>query len=90
MTVCGEPPKVASEDDVQSDYARSEELNSYSLTNEDELNLSRPKYSKFNEEFDMKNPHFKIGMKFRSFKQFKGTVKNYGIKNMYVMNFKSN
>ncbi|XP_039115507.1 uncharacterized protein LOC120250816 [Dioscorea cayenensis subsp. rotundata] len=29
-------------------------------------------------------------MKFRSFKQFKEAVKNYGIKNPYVMNFKPN
>ena len=26
VTVCGEPPRVACEDDVQSDYAVSEEL----------------------------------------------------------------
>ena len=29
-------------------------------------------------------------MKFRSFKQFKEAVKNYGIKNRCVMNFKPN
>lgn len=34
--------------------------------------------------------HFKIGMKFASFKQFKDAVRNYGIKNRYCMNFKPN
>lgn len=38
----------------------------------------------------MKNPQFKVGMKFRSFKQFKKAVKNYGIRNRYAMNFKHN
>ena len=38
----------------------------------------------------MKDPQFKIGMKFMNFKQFKEAVKNYGIKNRYVMNFKPN
>ena len=68
MIVCGELPSVECEDDVESDYVGSEELNLCSSTDEDELNPSRPKYSEFNEEFDMKNPYFKIGMKFRSFK----------------------
>ena len=88
--MCGEPPRVACEDDVESDYAGSEELNSCSSTDEDELIPSRPKYSEFNEEFDMKNPRFKIEMKFISFKQFKDVVKNYGIRNKYVMSFKCN
>ncbi|XP_039130869.1 uncharacterized protein LOC120267252 [Dioscorea cayenensis subsp. rotundata] len=51
---------------------------------------ARPKYAEFNEAIDMKNPHFKIGMKFRDFKQFKEAVKNYGVKNRYVMNFRPN
>ena len=86
----GEPPTLADENKVKPDYAGSDEINSRFLTNEDELAHDRPKYSKFNKEFDMNNPQFKIGMKFRSFKQFKETVKNYGIRNRYVMNFKSN
>ena len=63
-------------------------MNSCSSTNEDELVSNKPKYSEFNEECDMKDPQFKIGMKFMSFKQFKEVVKNYEIKNRYVMNFK--
>lgn len=38
-----------------------------------------PKYAEFNEEVDMKNPIFKIRIKFRSFKQFNETVESYGI-----------
>lgn len=34
----------------------------------------------------MKDPQFKIGMKFGSFVQFKQGAKNYGIKNRVVMN----
>ena len=75
---------------VESDYRGSDELNSCSSTDEDELVFNKPKYSEFNKECDMKDPQFKIGMKFRSFKQFKEVVKNYGIKNRYVMNFKPN
>lgn len=51
---------------------------------------TKPKYSEFNEQVDMKNPHFKIGMKFSSFEQFKEAVRNYGVKNRVVMNFKLN
>ncbi|XP_039143892.1 uncharacterized protein LOC120281002 [Dioscorea cayenensis subsp. rotundata] len=50
--------------------------------------LSRPKYAEFIEEYDMRDPHFEVGMKFRSFKQFREDVRNYGIKHMVVMNFK--
>ena len=38
----------------------------------------------------MKNPHFKIGINFKSFKQFKEAARNYGIKGRCVMNFKPN
>ena len=53
---------------VVSDYGGSDELNSCSSTNKDELVSNKPKYSEFNEERDMKDPQFKIGIKFRSFK----------------------
>lgn len=51
---------------------------------------AKPSYAEFSEEPDMANPEFVIRMKFREFKQFKETVKNYGIKHRYVMNFKHN
>ena len=50
----------------------------------------RRKYAKFSEEIDLKGPHFKIGMKFTNFKQFRKAVRNYGIKHRIVMNFKPN
>lgn len=59
-------------------------------TDEEELLTAKPRYVEFNDEVDMKNPQFRIGIKFRSFKEFKEAVKNYGIKNRYVMNFKPN
>lgn len=55
------------EDDVQSEYAGSDELESCSSTNEDELDPIKPRYVEFNEQIDMKNPQFKIGIKFWSF-----------------------
>ena len=45
VTVCGEPPRVACENDVQLNYAGSKELSSYSSIDEDELVPNRPKYS---------------------------------------------
>lgn len=36
----------------------------------------------------MNDPQFKIGMKFRSFKQFREVVRNYDIKHRVVMNFR--
>ncbi|XP_039130803.1 uncharacterized protein LOC120267169 [Dioscorea cayenensis subsp. rotundata] len=38
----------------------------------------------------MGDPQLQIGMKFRDFDQFKAAVRNYGIKNRYVMNFRPN
>lgn len=83
-------PTMADDEDVETDYAGSEELHSCSSTDEDDLAPTKPRYSEFNEDFDMKNPEFRIGMKFRSFAQFKEAVRNYGIKNRYVMNFRPN
>ncbi|XP_039140504.1 uncharacterized protein LOC120277718 [Dioscorea cayenensis subsp. rotundata] len=82
--------EVDSDGDVETEYARSEELQSCSSTDEDYMIPIKPKFAEFNEEVDMRNPQFKIGMKFRSFKQFKDPVKNYGIKNRYSMKFKPN
>ena len=87
VVVDKEPPNNKDEFLGESDYGGSDELNSCSSTDEDELVSNKPKYSKFNKECVMKNPQFKIGMKFRRFKQFKGAIKNYGIRNRYVMNF---
>ncbi|XP_039127971.1 uncharacterized protein LOC120264236 [Dioscorea cayenensis subsp. rotundata] len=88
--IIGEPPRSVQEIDIESDYLESDEFQSCSSTDEDELISKRPKYSEFNDECDMRNPQFEIGMKFRSFKQFKEAVKNYGIRNRYVLKFKPN
>ena len=76
--------------DVESDYARSEELQSCSSKDEECLVPGRPRYEEFSEGVDIKNPQFNIGMKFRSFKQFKDAVKKYKTRNHYVMNYKPN
>ncbi|XP_039120854.1 uncharacterized protein LOC120257450 [Dioscorea cayenensis subsp. rotundata] len=73
-----------------SEYADSDAFQSASSTDEEELASSRARYPEFNGEVDMKNPQFKVGMKFRDFKQFKEAVRNYGIQNRYVMNFRPN
>lgn len=89
VVVGREPPSLENEAEIESNYVGSEALNSCSSIDEDELIHTKPKYLEFN-ECDMKDLEFKIGMKFRSFKQFKDAVKNYGIKNSYMMNFKPN
>ncbi|XP_039126978.1 uncharacterized protein LOC120263148 [Dioscorea cayenensis subsp. rotundata] len=57
-------------------------------TNEEGYGPEKHKYLDFHAELDMNDPHFEIGMKFSSFNQFKELVRNYGIKNRYVMNFR--
>ncbi|XP_039123350.1 uncharacterized protein LOC120259963 [Dioscorea cayenensis subsp. rotundata] len=59
-------------------------------TDEENLAPERPKYADFNEDTDMREPEFKIGMKFRSFQQFREAIRIYGIRNRCVMNFKPN
>lgn len=88
--VGGEENVDDDEDDVESKYAASDELESCSSTDDDELDLVKPKYVEFNEQIDMSDSQFQIGMKFKSFKQFKEAVRNYGIKNRCVINFKPN
>jgi len=90
VVVDGEPPKSVNEPHSESDYADADEFQSCSSTDEEEIISKRPNYSEFNEQCDMSNPQFKIGMKFSSFKQFKDVVRNYGIRNRYVLNFKPN
>ena len=81
---------VGSNAEIESKYAGSDELQSCFSTNKKALVPVRPSYAEFNDEVDMKNLQFKIGMKFRNFKQFKKAVKNYKIKNRCVMNFNLN
>ncbi|XP_039133195.1 protein diaphanous homolog 1-like [Dioscorea cayenensis subsp. rotundata] len=64
--------------DAKSDYASSDDLNSCFSTDEEQLEPNKPKYAEFTQDCDMKDPHFKIGMKFSSFKQFREAVRNYG------------
>lgn len=77
------------EEEPNSDYGESDScLHSASSTDDEDAGPSKPKYPEFQEEIDMKDPHFAVGMKFSSFKQFKEAVRNYGIKHRYVMNFR--
>lgn len=76
--------------DDEGDYGDSDNLQSASSTDEEDLAPPKCRYPEFNGDVDMENPHFRIGMKFRDFKQFKEAVRNYGIKNRYVMNFRPN
>ncbi|XP_050204849.1 uncharacterized protein LOC126654895 [Mercurialis annua] len=70
-----------------SEYAGSEEL--HSCSDSDNEGSSKSRFPDFWEE-NMGDPRFEIGMIFKSFKQFKEAVRNYGIKNRYVINFKPN
>lgn len=90
VVVAGEPLKLENETKIECDYTRCEDFNLCSSTDEDELVTTKPKYLEFNKECGIKNSQFKIGMKFKNFKQFKGVVQYYGIRNRYVMNFKLN
>lgn len=71
---------VSNNVEIETNNECSDELHSFSSTDEDKLMTAWPKYSKFNETVGMRNPQFKIGMKFRSMKRFKDAVKNYRIK----------
>ncbi|XP_050226470.1 uncharacterized protein LOC126676334 [Mercurialis annua] len=75
-------------EDCDSDYAVSNELYSCSDSDCDDESI-KPRFPEFNEE-NMDNPEFEIGMLFSSFGQFKEAVRNYGIRNRYVMKFKPN
>lgn len=79
---------VHGEEEYENEYAASEELQSCSSTDDEMVDVPTPKYAEFNEDIDIKDPHFKIGMKFTSFKQFREVVRNYGIKHRVVMNFR--
>lgn len=76
--------------DLESYYCGLDDLQSYSSIDEKSLVPVRPRYAKFNHEVHMKNSKFKIGMEFKSMKQFQEAVRNYGIQNRYVMKFKLN
>lgn len=85
----GKEAKINSEHD-EYEIVDSKDLESCSRIDEEDLDLLRSNYAEFDKESNMKELEFKIGMKFRSFKQFKGAIKNYGTKNRCVMNFKPN
>lgn len=90
LIVEGKAPQVDNDAEIQYDHGVFDELHSCSSMDSEELMPSIPKYSEFNEDIDMEDPQFKIGMKLRDLKEFKEAMKNYGIKNRYVMNFKPN
>lgn len=56
------------EDEIESEYGASEELQSFSSIDDEMVGLSRLMYAEFSEEIDIEDPHFKIEMKFRSLK----------------------
>lgn len=76
------------EEEIEDEYGALEEFYSSSLTDERMIATSRPKYARFSEVVNIEDTHFKIGMKFISFKLFRDTVRNYGIKHRFVMNFR--
>lgn len=85
----GKEAKINSEHD-EYEIVDSKDLESCSRIDEEDLDLLRSNYAEFDKESNMKELEFKIGMKFISFKQFKGAIENYGTKNRCVMNFKPN
>eukprot|EP00257_Ricinus_communis_P015599 XP_015573550.1 uncharacterized protein LOC107261116 [Ricinus communis] len=62
-------------------YGPSDELLSCSSSEDSDADSRKQRWHVFNEEIDMANPSFKIGMLFNSFKQFKDVVKSSLIKN---------
>ena len=54
------------------------------FTNSDnEDNLDRDRCTEFNEQTDMKDPHFEIDMEFTNYKIFTETIKEFNIKGGY-------
>ena len=75
----GEAPREDNDAEIELDYVESDELHPCSLTDTEDLVTPRPKYFEFNEDVDMNNPKFNIGMKFRDFKQFKDALSICGL-----------
>ena len=65
--------------DIEGDDVSSDELRSINNSS-DEDGRSRCKYPIFNEETDMNNPIFALGMEFKTHSLFREAVKEYSIK----------
>lgn len=63
----GDTTQVGDNGNLDSNYAKSEDFQSCSSTDEDDLIPSKPMYSEVNDDVEMKDPKFKIEMKFRNF-----------------------
>ncbi|XP_050237850.1 uncharacterized protein LOC126687349 [Mercurialis annua] len=92
MIVLGEPEGCGNVDEGSdsSEYAGSDKLYSCSDSEEEGEVAYKPRFEEFNEDTDMDDIHFAIGMQFSSFDQFKKVVRHYGIKHRYVINFRPN
>ncbi|KAL3537235.1 hypothetical protein ACH5RR_000601 [Cinchona calisaya] len=80
-------------DDMQSEYGSdSDGLRSPSESSEENDDNSRkqPKYHVFNEKTDMKDPVFKVGMLFKSVKEFRAAIRAHSTKDGRNVRFKKN
>ncbi|KAL3516448.1 hypothetical protein ACH5RR_023350 [Cinchona calisaya] len=80
-------------DDMQSEYGSdSDGLRSLSESSKENYDNSRkqPTYHVFNENTDMKDPVFKVGMLFKSVKEFRPSVRAHSIKDGRNVRFKKN
>ncbi|KAL3517043.1 hypothetical protein ACH5RR_023945 [Cinchona calisaya] len=78
---------------MQSEYGSdSDGLRSPSESSEENDDNSRkqPKYHVFNEKTDMKDPVFKVGMLFKSVKEFRAAIRAHSIKDGRNVRFKKN
>lgn len=85
-----EEEKIGNEvDEFDSDYHGSEELRSLDSSSDGEES-SKPRYPNFIPERDMQDPHFKIGMRFSSAREFKDAVNEYSLKHRKVIRYYTN
>ncbi|CAL2264562.1 unnamed protein product [Prunus armeniaca] len=103
LTVLMNQPKVVedpnahvNEDRESTDVAKSdvESLDSSSYDEDDENQKKRkkklPKFQEFRPETDMRNPMFKLGLRFATTDLFRKAIRNYSIVNMRMIKFKCN
>ena len=81
------------DNDLDSDYGASDELNTASESEPECDGVKKKKHIKFpsfNADRDSEDPTFVVGMLFRNKEEFKNACKQWGIKNRYQLHFLKN
>nr|XP_019710942.1 uncharacterized protein LOC109506727 [Elaeis guineensis] len=77
------------DDDSETDYKLSDELRNVDGSSKDD-SMMRKRFSEFRAETNMQNPQFEVGMLFTSMAEFRQAVREYSIKNRYILRMVKN